>query len=298
MPRSTCVIEKPGQPAEVRTTSGHYVPATNGNNSPFTSSFWPFVANHNYVPRNVIVFVTGFPPDIDPTLAEAIKAVFELHLCSFYGLHSGSRVLHRDNGTPYLAAFEQNPTIQVVEKYGKPIQAMFDEFLRKHVTYTVAEEVLNKEDRAKGGLRLMVVEPDPSGCSALDAWEFVGVYPMHTGTSNAYRDISSTPPEETVYDIPLHSEWVNYGKDTLKRAQVLLESLNLTGLNQPTKKGKGSSRVVETVDGAGVHSWGNVLADVLTAASVKKHAAPKKRTPKPATKKKATVKKASPRKRK
>lgn len=184
--------------------------------------FREYVSNAGYVRRNLLVFVREFPQGMPDDERLCLKSLFELHLKEFTGLSSGTFVATSSDKAQRFEteAPSMSPNILIGEKYGKPVNKFFENWVAKYIIGRTSAEVL------ADGVEMLVVEPDPTGKHALDAWYLRGIVPLNTGIATQQRNVSAPLDESGVsYRIPLGCESSTCTK-TLEYAQACLDLLN------------------------------------------------------------------------
>jgi hypothetical protein len=182
--------------------------------------FKQFVTDSAYIPRDLLLFVIGYPEAMPQPERDQWKALIELHVGKFEGLVSGSDVVYdEDTDTFVESPMIQAPWLVLKEKFGKPFRRMLDSFYQQYVKGRTAEAIY------KDGLSIVALEPDVTGTIVLDAWLIDGVVFGNTGCLQASRDISAPKKEPPEQLINLYSV-ISQGESIHKLAVKLLDKIN------------------------------------------------------------------------
>lgn len=188
-----------------------------------TANFAEWVSTRAYIPRNLIVLVTGYNEDMPLQLRAGIQEIFERHLRKLKGFDSSKHAAYNE-GKYQLIETTQLPEIEIVERFGKPIQAIFEKWIADHVAGKSQEEL------RENGVNLMIIEPDVTHTKAVSAWTIKGVVPTNTGAYDSSRDIAAAK-EVVVYNISLDGH-IEYGTPViLEEAQKHLDAINTINAN-------------------------------------------------------------------
>lgn len=248
--------------------------------------FRNFVSNTAYVRRHVIPFLIEAPrgfQDLDrPDIwTAALKSLIEVWPMAIDGLAAGITVDVTETAAGGAGEMQQDPTdvkrarteisYRWKERYGSVVQ----KFLEGWVTSLIMDPNTKYPRVVAAGVRpadllpdyygctVLFVEPDPTGLNVVRSWLCTNVYPMDGLTVEGSRDITQQMQEQE-YTIRLASlSQVGEGVDNF--AQIMLNSLNFSGLNAGTQQA-----FVQTIDpnvAASGTGWGSFL-DNLAATQV------------------------------
>lgn len=182
--------------------------------------FTTFLSNADYKPRNLILFVTGYPDGMPQLHRDAWKALIEMHVPQFTGLVSGHGVaydLANERFTDMPVEMDMRMTVH--EKLGKPFRRLLDSYYLHYVRGRSISDVVNN------GLRILAVEPDLTGTMVLDAWAIDGVVFGQTGCVDAQRDITAESFTAAPYSIRVYG-CVDQGASIHEEAEALIKELN------------------------------------------------------------------------
>lgn len=245
-----------GPVGQAQFTLAPMVDARQGAQNGFQKNIGAYVSNANYVKRNLIVLLLEAPAgfrDIDPTgtLTGTLKAMFEEHAQSWEGLNQ--TLTAEFNETPVGGAGEvqqdlinmrrerSQPQITVPEKYGKP----FSQLHRLWMTGIMMDPeskfptVVNDQNRPTDLLpdymaaTAIFIEPDPTHSFPVEAWLCANMMPESSGDITGRRD--KTQAHEVPQLSITYTALTMVGTGVLQFAQMLMDQMNLTGLNPNTR---------------------------------------------------------------
>lgn len=182
--------------------------------------FRKFISNADYVPRNLILFVTRYPDAMPQEERDAWKGLFEGRLQSFTGLVSGHEVGYDEVTETFVArSVEQRPEMTVRESFGKPVREMLKLYYQKYVKGRRAAEIM------ADSLSILAVEPDATGTLVVEAWSIDGIVFSNTGCLPASRNINAAPAEVPPHAVKLYSK-VSQNTAVSEQAKLQLAKLN------------------------------------------------------------------------
>lgn len=185
---------------------------------PLAVDFQSLVSDAAYVPRNLVLFVTGYPASMPQETRDAWKALIELHVSQFSGLVSGHEVAFDQVKGCYLEVpLHMRPQMSVRERYGKPVRQLLRTYYQDHVQGRTPLQI------ETDGLRILAVEPSPDGNSALEAWNIGGVVFSNTGCMSASRDLKNPLPAWP-YTVILFGH-IRQSEADLRQADELMKEL-------------------------------------------------------------------------
>jgi DNA-binding Xre family transcriptional regulator len=175
-----------------------------------------------YVPRDLMLFVTRYPSEMSQEERDMIRTLFETEALRFEGVVAGHEVAIDDKSKrfmPYNAAL-CNPSIDLREKFGKPVNALLESWFYNCINGRSREEI------ALDGLDVIAIEPDQTLTRVLSAWHLRGIVPANTGTSSQRLDSEhSSQVSDVVYHVPLLADVIQT-KSVKDWGQRLLNHVN------------------------------------------------------------------------
>lgn len=211
-----------------------------------------YSSNTPYLRPSVLPFVLEVPTGIqylhDPqTFVRSLKALMELHPRSIEGLQStltaefASQIVGAageiQEDVTKTTRTPSNPTFNFVEKYGKPINSMFDIWMRMLMMDpdTNYAGVISRANRPTdmlsdfASMTMLFVEPDPTHQFCQEAWLCTNMKPKSAGEVVGSRDIT-TGRQQTEYSIEFTAITVN-NLGTRMLGQRYLQAMSLSGMN-------------------------------------------------------------------
>lgn len=229
-----------------------------GGQHGFMPDYASYISNAAYVRRNLICRLIEAPKGFDllPDPAkwrETLKVLVELHPRTIEGLNAQLNVDVTSN--PFGGAGEEQedptdvkqarstPSFGYVEKYGRPINAFFDAWIRELIM-DPATKVPNVVTRGQAklidllpdfrGMTCMFIEPDPTHTKVDKAWLCTNMFPKTAGQVEGRRDLT-TAGNQLEYTIEFTSI-AQTGNGVNRYAQSLLDEMNLSGANPQNRK--------------------------------------------------------------
>jgi hypothetical protein len=229
------------------------VDVTQGAQNGYSTDFTAYVSNSSYTKRNLIALLIEAPRGFqdlntpDDWVA-TLKALVELHPKSISGLNSELTVDFVETAVGGAGEMQEDisnvtrqrstPEFVWTEKYGKPIWAFLDSWIRNllmdpisKVAAVVASGTARPTDLLPDytGMTCIFIEPDPTHTQVIEAWLCTNMMPKTTGENVGRRDLTQAA-SEAEYSVPFTAlTQVGYGVKQF--AQQLLNQLNLTGAN-------------------------------------------------------------------
>ena len=219
--------------------------------------FRNFVSNTAYIRQHVQTFLIEAPrgcQDMDrPDLwVAAFKNLFELWPMAIEGLAAGLTVAAAETAAGGAGEMQQDPTnvtrartelsYRWKDRYGSVVAKFIEAWITNFIMdpNTKYPRVIAAGVRPADllpdyyGCTLLNVEPDPTGTRVVRAWLTTNVYPLDGVTVEGSRDITQDK-NEAEYTCRL-AGLTQFGEGVDNFAQLMLNSLNLTGLNANTQQ--------------------------------------------------------------
>lgn len=229
------------------------VDLTNGAQNGYSTDFTTYVSNSTYTKRNIIALLLEAPAGFNDLNSPdywvaTLKALIELHPKSITGLQSeltadfvetavgGAGEMQEDISN--VTRQRSTPEFTWVEKYGKPVWAFFDGWIRNllmdpisKVPAVVASGTARPTDLLPDytSMSVIFIEPDPTHTQVITSWLCTNMMPKTTGANEGRRDLTQAA-NEVEYSITFTAlTQVGFGVNQF--AQQLLDQLNLNGAN-------------------------------------------------------------------
>lgn len=216
----------------------------------WSPSYKEWVSNAAYVSTPLICLLVEAPeifryfPNPEKWVG-ALKALFELHAKSIDGLNATLNVdvdSHPFGGAGEIQEEVTNVTrersslrIDVVEKYGRPIQRMLDYWIRyglkdPETKYALANTLTNSPDDIlpdRYSATLLCITPDAMHKRVDKAWLLTNVFPKGTGEITSKRDLTSGGE---ILNLSIEfTSIAQTGVGVERFAQEILDSINIKG---------------------------------------------------------------------
>lgn len=231
---------------------------THGGQNGYMTDFTSFTSNTAYIPRNMICKLIAAPRGFQDLAdsakwVDALKSLVELHAKSIEGLQSTLSTEWAENAVGGAGQMQEDlanvtearstPTFVWTEKYNRPINA----FLEGWITNLLMDPV-SKYPRivTSGGQRpvdllpdytgatMLFFEPDPTHTKVLKAWLCTNMHPKTGGTNEGRRDLTSGGASVD-YSVEF-TALTQTGRGPRRFAQLILDQINLTGVNPNTSQ--------------------------------------------------------------
>lgn len=218
----------------------------------------PTLAGYNgnaaHIKRNIIPVMLeaprGFQYLSNPEVwVSTLKNIVELHVQTIEGLNStltaefaetaigGSTEMQED--VVNVTRARSVPVLSIPEKYGKPVQTLFEGWIR-NLLMDEETKIPRVMELASGekptdllpdmiSMSMLFFEPDATHTKVVNAWLCVNMMPKSGGDNVGKRDLSS-PGEVTTLSIEF-TAITQIGQHVLDMAQKVLDSMSLTGAN-------------------------------------------------------------------
>lgn len=267
-------------------SNSHTTPQVNpvtGGQMGFVPDLKRYVQNAAYVQRNAICLLMDAPrgfrdlPESE-TWTAMLKGLVETGAKSFDGLRGTLQAQFAEN--PFGGAGEIQEDISGMtrdrsqvsfvwtEKYGMPIWAFFDAWMRylmmdpdakvPLVTTLIGDAPADLLPDYTGA-SMLFIEHDPMMRTVVKAWLIVGMMPKTSGEYNGRRDITS-PGQSVDYTIEFTGiQQVGAGVNSL--AQQMLDEIVLSGAN-PSRRAAAISGRSADVNGNG--GWNESITALTT----------------------------------
>lgn len=215
-----------------------------------------YSSNTAYGRRSIIPFLleipTGFRLLHDPdTFTRSLKALVELHPKTIEGLQSTLSVEFMSNPVGGAGEIQEDftkvtrtpstPTFTFGEKYGKPVNSLFDIWIRMlmmdpETNYAGIISQGNKPTDMLAdfaSMSMLFVEPDPTHTYAQEAWLCTNMKPKSAGEVVGSRDITQGN-QQTDYSIEF-TAITQVGLGVKQLGQRYLQAMALGGMNPHLK---------------------------------------------------------------